>query len=139
MNQSPSRIIDNLFRTIAEFRKYDPQLPIQTAAVFLTVAARPGITMLDIGKKLNTSQASCSRNVSALSKWRRQGSPGLDVVVAKEDPAERRRKQVWLTPKGEDLLRSILDIYSVDDHQPPMREGPIMVRANSIAEPEAAH
>ena len=46
------------------------------------------------------SQSLCSRTVAALSKWQRRGTPGLDLIEAIEDPRERRRKIMYLTPKG---------------------------------------
>lgn len=42
----------------------------------------------------------CSRTVAALSKWQRRGTRGLDLIEAIEEPRERRRKIMYLTPKG---------------------------------------
>lgn len=95
------------FRMLEEFRKLDPEMQLQTAATFMCVALRPGITMKEIGDKLGISQASCSRNVAALSKWHRLNKEGHNLVVATEDPTERRRKVVHLTPDGERLARNL--------------------------------
>jgi DNA-binding MarR family transcriptional regulator len=61
-----------------------------------------------LGEILKTSQASCSRNVAALGKWHKFGEPGLDLVDWVEDPAERRRKIIFLTPKGGARVQEIL-------------------------------
>jgi len=95
---------------LEEFRKVDPDMPIQMAAAFLVVANNEGVTMKELGDKLGISQSSCSRNVAALSKVHRLNKPGHDLVYAIEDPAERRRKIVFLTPKGKRVAESIVGI-----------------------------
>lgn len=97
-------------RLLEEFRKLDPEMQMQTAQAFIYVAIHPGTTMKQLGDALGISQASCSRNIAALSKWHRLDRPGHDLVVAQEDPAERRRKIVTLTPKGKRIAKALLDI-----------------------------
>jgi DNA-binding MarR family transcriptional regulator len=46
--------------------------------------------------------------VAALGKWHKLGEPGLDLVEAVEDPIERRRKIMFLTPKGRAQVQEIL-------------------------------
>ncbi len=98
------------WKLLEEFRKFDADMPIQTAAMFLVVAANEGITMKALGEELGISQSSCSRNVAALSKQHRLNKPGLDLVYAEEDPVERRRKIVKLTPQGRRLAQAIRGI-----------------------------
>lgn len=98
------RILD----VLEEFRSVYSEMPAQQQAVFLYVAAREAEggdppTMLELCKTMGFSQSSASRNVAALSQWHRLGKPGLDLMVAAEDPAERRRKILKLTPKGRRL------------------------------------
>lgn len=97
-------------RFVEEFRKIDPEMQLQTVATFMSVAVQPGITMKELADRLGISQASCSRNVAALSKWHRMSRPGHDLVEAVEDPAERRRKIVHLTPKGKRIAQTIWEI-----------------------------
>ena len=78
--------------------------------ILVTVALEPGISMPELEKKANVSQASCSRNVALLSEIHRLGKPGLGLIVATEDPIFRRRKVVRLTEKGQRVLASIVDI-----------------------------
>jgi DNA-binding MarR family transcriptional regulator len=89
-------------------RAEDPVMPIQMFQTLLAVARQSGITMNELGEILKTSQASCSRNVAALSKWHKFGEPGLDLIEAVEDPVERRRKIIFLTPKGRARVREVL-------------------------------
>jgi DNA-binding MarR family transcriptional regulator len=94
-------------RITEEFRKLDPCLQMQTAAVFLTIAHENGINMAKIGEITGLGQSSCSRNVAALSKFNRLNKPGLGLVKASEDPTERRRKIVTLTPKGKQVAKAL--------------------------------
>ena len=103
-----SEEIHRLIAVIEITRAEDPVMPIQMLQTFLAVARQPGITMYQLGEILKTSQASCSRNVAALSKWHKFGEPGLDLVEGVEDPVERRRKIIFLTPKGRALVQEIL-------------------------------
>ncbi|MBY5413622.1 winged helix-turn-helix transcriptional regulator [Rhizobium leguminosarum] len=53
-----------------------------------------------------------STAVSALGQVHRKGMPGLDILVSKEDPMDRRNKRVFITPKGKRVmatLETILD------------------------------
>lgn len=97
-------------RMLEEFRKLDPDMPTQLAATFLTIANEEGVTMKTIGDRLGISQSSCSRHVSILSKRYSIDKLGHDLVYAIEDPAERRRKIVFLTPKGKRVAESLLAI-----------------------------
>jgi DNA-binding MarR family transcriptional regulator len=100
--------IHRLMSVIEVARAEDPVMPIQMFQTLLAVAGQPGITMHQLGQILNTSQASCSRNVAALGKWHKFGEPGLDFVDAVEDPAERRRKIIFLTAKGRAHVQKLL-------------------------------
>jgi DNA-binding MarR family transcriptional regulator len=101
-----------LMRILEEFRKLDPDLPIQYALSFLTLASNEGLSLGELATRLGIAQSSASRNVAALSEWHSFGKPGLDLVEAKEDPRERRRKLVTLTPKGHALVETLREILS---------------------------
>jgi DNA-binding MarR family transcriptional regulator len=99
-----------LMRVLEEFRKLDPDLPIQYALSFLTLATNEGLSLGELATRLGIAQSSASRNVAALSAWHSFGKPGLDLVEAREDPRERRRKLVTLTSKGHALVETLRDI-----------------------------
>lgn len=102
---------------LKELRKLDDDMPIQQAAVFIRVAMMPGITMKQLAEMEGISQSSCSRNVAALSKWHRLNREGLDLVRAMEDPAERRRKIVKLTPKGQRVVETVKRLLGEDEFE----------------------
>jgi DNA-binding MarR family transcriptional regulator len=89
-------------------REIDPYIPTQTAECLLVVAQHPGITMQKLSDETGLAQSSCSRNVAMLSKFHRLGKPGYDLVEAVDDPRERRRKIVYLTPHGRKLVNTVM-------------------------------
>lgn len=98
-----------IFQILEEFRKIYPDMQMQTASIFVTIALNPGITMKELGERAGLAQSSCSRNVALLSEWLRHNKPGYGLVVATEDPVERRRKIIRLTANGE-RVASTLDM-----------------------------
>lgn len=104
--------VRRLARCIAELRAIHSEVPTQTIHVLLEVAIQPDITMGELVKKTRLSQASCSRNVALLSNREAEGDvkAGLGLVESEEDPVERRRKIVRLTPKGQELIALLADI-----------------------------
>ena len=104
--------IYTLMHVLEEFRKLDPDLPIQYALSFLTLAQNEGMSMRELAERLGIAQSSASRNVAALSKWHSFGKPGLDLVQAEEDPRERRRKIISLTPKGHALIGTLREMMA---------------------------
>lgn len=101
-------------RFIEEFRKLDPEMPMQMAAVFLLVAINPDLTLKNISERLGIAQASASRNVAALSDWHRNKKPGHGLIEARPDPFEMRRKILRLTPKGKRVLDSVWAILNAE-------------------------
>lgn len=106
--------LDPLVRVLEAFRLLDPDLPIQYALSFLTIAQNEGLSIRDLSEHLGIAQSSASRNVAALSKWHSFGKEGHDLVQAEEDPRERRRKIVTLTPKGRALALRLADLIGGD-------------------------
>lgn len=90
----------------------DEDLPVQQLRIFFAIGLRPGISSADLLKITGTSQASISRNVAALSEWHRLGKAGLNLVEAVSDPAERRRKIHFLTPRGQRRLEKVLTAFT---------------------------
>ncbi len=121
-----SKEIHGLMKAIDAIRGDEIDMPTQQVQAFLAVALRPGLTMADLADTVGMSQSSCSRNIAALSKWHRLGDPGLDLVEAIEDPHERRRKIMFLTPKGRRRVMHVLEVLTggvVDYDSPSAEEG----------------
>lgn len=106
-SESADAALPTLIRVLEAFRTLDPDLPIQYALSFLTLAQNEGLSMGELAQRLAIAQSSASRNIAALSEWHSFGKPGLGLVEAREDPRERRRKLVSLTAKGQAFLHRL--------------------------------
>ncbi|PWC54182.1 MarR family transcriptional regulator [Azospirillum sp. TSO22-1] len=113
--------IATVTRVLEAFRTLDPDLPIQYALSFMTIAQNEGISIGELAERLGIAQSSASRNVAALSRWHSFGKAGLDLVSAQEDPRERRRKVVALTDKGRAFLDALRGIVGSVDPRPDLR------------------
>lgn len=108
-----SKAVNALVEILELIRKdIDPEMPIQMVVVFLRLALKGEASMQDLMDAAGISQASISRNVSALSKTHRRGKPGHNLVIAFEDPMERRRKLVRLSTKGKKLADKVSDLVT---------------------------
>lgn len=107
------RHLKRLVRVLAFIRqRISPDMPCQQLALFLSVALEDGITMADLGKRLEMSQGSVSKNVRMLSRYLESGQlRGYDLVKAEQDLAERRRFVVNLTPKGREVAKQIAALF----------------------------
>lgn len=116
----PNRVRHDEVATVVQvleaFRKLDPDLPIQYALSFMTIAQSDGISIGELAERLAIAQSSASRNVAALSRWHSFGKAGLDLVQAQEDPRERRRKIVTLTDQGRAFLADLRAIVNPPDN-----------------------
>lgn len=97
-------------RALNVFRQIDPEMPIQYVVSFLEIARHEGLSVSDLASRMGMAQSSASRQLAALSKFRARLQPGHDLVAAHEDPMERRKKIIMLTPKGKVLLMQINDL-----------------------------
>ena len=105
----------NHLKIIEELRKFDTQLEAQAIAVFFYVGtydSHNGISMQKIAEELDISQSSVSRNVYKLGDVNRHKKTGIGLLIAFEDPMERRRKLVRLTSKGKRVFHTLSDLVS---------------------------
>ena len=101
-------------KVIERFRELDAEMQAQSIAVLLKVAKHPvPIKMGEIAAELGLSQSTVSRNVAYLGDWNRHKKDGFKLLEAFEDPMERRRKLVRLTPKGARFIKSLSDILTL--------------------------
>lgn len=107
--------IQKLIRVVEKLRSYDAEMQAQTIQLLLTASqdkSGVGMPMATLADKVGLAQSSCSRNVAALGRVNRRKEPGLNLLVAVEDPLDCRRKLVRLTPKGQRLIDELTELCS---------------------------
>jgi DNA-binding MarR family transcriptional regulator len=103
------KCLHGMAKAIGELRKIEPEIEAQAMLTLLWVAIQPGITMKELSERIGVSQSTTSRNVAMLGEINRRHEPGHGLLVAREDPTERRRKIVELTAKGRLVVASIAE------------------------------
>jgi DNA-binding MarR family transcriptional regulator len=101
---------EKLLSVMEEFRHYQPNIESTAISVFLVIAlhhAKEGIPMQFIADKLDIAQSSVSRNVTKFLKLARYKDNPMGFLESFEDPYERRRKMVRLSPRGISFIENI--------------------------------
>lgn len=111
-----SRALRKAIRIFEEFKRLDPEMPLQQMITLLQVAAYEGISLSELSEKVGNATSSTSRNVGILGEYGRGKSSGLNVVKAVTDPTDRRKQLVYLTAKGEEFIDRLLHL--VDSGRP---------------------
>jgi DNA-binding MarR family transcriptional regulator len=107
--------LHKILKVIEEFRKLDPQMRPQTMATFLYVALHEGVDGVpqkDLADAIGIAQSTTSRNVSTLDKINRHHGEGHRLIRSVEDPLERRRKLITLTPRGRQLKATLEEMLA---------------------------
>ena len=106
--------LKRLENVLEEFRKLDPEMPMQTALTLLFVYRQQDndteASIKDIAEAIGMSAAAASRNVSRLSKVGVKQQQGHGLVETFEDPLFRVRKCVRITPKGRRVIQTIEEL-----------------------------
>ena len=84
-------------------------LSVPMLAVLTTVMLNEGIAMPELGDIHGMTSGATSRYVSALGIWGRRTCPGLHYVNTADNPANRRQKCVFTTPKGRRVINALID------------------------------
>lgn len=113
----PKAIFNRLSAVMSEMRKLQEGsgvMSIQTFEVFLTVAAKEGISSSDIRKNTGIAQPTVSRALGDLGDWAaKKNSEGLKLVRSERDPNDLRNVLVYLTPTGKLLAARIEQLMGV--------------------------
>lgn len=92
---------------IHNIREYS-DMPISQAYALLLIARYEGLSVKDLAHRADIGMATASRYVSMFGKTIRPGESGMGLVEAVDDPMERRKKIIKLTPKGKQVIAKLL-------------------------------
>lgn len=96
-----------LIAALGELKDLDVDMPIAQALSLLLIANNEGLSLKELAQKAGVGMASASRYVSSFGKPSKDGAKGFGFVVAVEDPQERRKKIITLTPKGRAFVNKL--------------------------------
>jgi len=99
--------IDAMTAALEEFRKWNPDVTVNSVLTFLQIAKKPGITQKEILRRLGMADSGTSRTTAALSKYGDRGRAGWGVVDLEENPDDRREKLLFLNKKGQLVLDAV--------------------------------
>lgn len=106
--ERPSRLPPsvNMVAAIKAAQARAPGMTLTQLLVFLTVATEEGIRLNDLGARINESQATVSRSVSALTETGLRGSnrAGYGLLVLLRDRDDGRGRRAALSDAGRRLL-----------------------------------
>ena len=105
--QQTSRTTAKLLQAFELLRLMDREIPGQLVSAFLYIASHNPCHKQAMEEDLGFKVASGSRTTDWLSHYHRLGKPGLGLIKKAQDPTNRRRVLLELTPKGEALIKQM--------------------------------
>lgn len=99
-----------LIQALEELRDLDADMPIAQALSLLLIAKNEGMSLKDVAQQAGVGMASASRYVAAFGRPVKEGAKGHGLVAAVEDPEERRKKIITLTPKGRTFVNKLTGV-----------------------------
>ena len=116
--QDQAEALHSLAAALSVFRdETDEHVNLSTFIVFLWIARRPGITVMEIVDKSGAPRSTVSRNISYLMETRRKtGKEGIhegySLVTDENNPMDRRQTNYFLTPKGQRVAARLAAAFS---------------------------
>ena len=102
MKTEPNIFLDTLY----EFHHINAEFPIQYIIFFLELAKEEGRSLTNLAEKTGMSLSTVSRITNALSREQPKRK-NYGLITVKIAPDEKRRKQLFLSPKGKTLIQNI--------------------------------
>ena len=96
-----------LLRAIDAFTDKRISMPAQYIRTFLIVALDEGKSVGDYAAKSGVSPSVMSRHILDLGQFTRSREPGLDLLMTKQNLANLREHNVFLTEKGRSLYHKV--------------------------------
>lgn len=95
--------VSALLELLRVLQTIDPEFPLQYAVCLVLVSQDEGLSLTTLSGRAELSLSTTSRIVGALSQYRQSGQP-YNLVKLHIAPDERRRKEIYLTPKGRHII-----------------------------------
>jgi DNA-binding MarR family transcriptional regulator len=116
--QDHSEALHGLAAALSVFRdETDEHANLSTFIIFLWIARKPGITVMEIVDRSGAPRSTVSRNVSYLMSARRKSGKdgiheGYGLILDQNNPLDRRQTNLYLTPKGQRVANRLAAAFS---------------------------
>ena len=101
--------IDSFVALLQALRNIDPEFPLHYAYCLAEISRDQGLSITDLSLRTELSLSTVSRIIGALSEKRQKGAP-YGLVDVKISHQERRRKELYLTHKGLEVIENVCSI-----------------------------
>jgi DNA-binding MarR family transcriptional regulator len=108
LTKDDQRALHNCLLSMDAFRGIGPTMPMQQVYAFLLVAMEEGRGVQEYAERAGVTQPVMTRILHALGRHRQKGAPGYGLVHQATDTRDLRKRQTFLTAKGEALVRQIV-------------------------------
>lgn len=102
--------LDKFLSVLNVLRQVDPEFPLHYAICLAEIARDEGMSLTQLAERTNLALSTVSRIVGCLSKYRPNGRP-YELISLQMAADERRRRELYLTPAGRELLGRITAQY----------------------------
>jgi DNA-binding MarR family transcriptional regulator len=109
--------INNCLQLMEAFRVARPTMSMQQAHTFLLVAAEEGRGVQEYAERAGITQPVMTRILLALGSRRQKGAAGYGLVQQVTDTEDFRKRQTFLTAKGEALTREVARLIRSNDQR----------------------
>jgi DNA-binding MarR family transcriptional regulator len=107
--------LDEFLECLKKVQQIHSEMPIQQLMCLLVIARKPeGLSLTEVAQMTNISLTTASRYIAALGKQNRKREEGLNFVESYEDPMERRKKIIRLSPRGRATINKLTGVKN--DH-----------------------
>ena len=96
------------------FRDLDPDMQAQQIYTFLHIMSKPNISFKELEQETGLASSTISRHVGLLGDKGRGNKPGLKIVIAYEDPEDRRINRVRPTAAGQKVAQKLTALLEND-------------------------
>lgn len=106
LSPSEAALVSDVLSAIRRFRRLDAKLSLEEMYVLLAVAARPGITQLEMANDLELKPGAMSRVCTAVADYKTGN--GLGLLTQTIDPNDRRSRPMFPLPGAIEVVRDAL-------------------------------
>lgn len=98
--------IRQFMQVLKPLQALDPAFPLQYALCLAMIAVEEGMCLTTLADRTGLALSTVSRIVGALSDKRQMGQ-AFGLITVEICPQERRRKALFLTPRGRSVVQGI--------------------------------